>query len=101
MEWVGDRTDTLVLVTADHETGGLQLSKNAGKFEDEYVVGDNTLYYAFRGTNHTGTNVALYVYGVTADFTKSDLYFKSGSQKALKNIGIYYLMEEALLAGQE
>ena len=42
-------------------------------------------------------NVALYVYGVEADFTKSDLYKK----KALKNNGIYYLMEEALLAGQE
>ena len=41
-------------------------------------------------------NVALYVYGVTADFTQSSLYKK----KALKNIGIYYLMEEALLQAQ-
>lgn len=96
MEWVGDRTDTLVLVTADHETGGLQISEKAGKFDNEYVFGDTTVYYTFRGTNHTGSNVALYVYGVTADFTKSSLYKK----KALKNTGIYYLMEEALLQTQ-
>ena len=96
MEWIGDRTDTMVLVTADHETGGLQISEKAGKYDSEYVFGDKTIYYSFRGTNHTGSNVALYVYGVTADFTQSSLYKK----KALKNIGIYYLMEEALLQAQ-
>jgi alkaline phosphatase len=96
MQWVGDRTDTMVLVTADHETGGLQISEKAGKYSTDVVLGDKTISYEFLGTNHTGVNVALYVYGVTADFTKSSLY----SKKALKNIGIYYLMEEALTAGQ-
>lgn len=96
MEWLGDRTDTLVLITADHETGGLQLSEKEGKLSGSAVFGDKTVFYEFRTTNHTGSNVALYVYGVTADFTRSDLYKK----KVLKNIGIYYLMEEALTAGQ-
>ena len=97
MKWLGDRTDTMVLVTADHETGGLQITDEVGKYKNDIVFGDKTCSYEFRGTNHTGVNVALYVYGVEADFTKSDLYKK----KALKNNGIYYLMEEALLAGQE
>ena len=96
MEWVGDRTDTLVLVTADHECGGLQVSEKESKFEKQYTFGDKTISYEFRGSNHTGMNVALYVYGVEADFTQSSLYKK----KALKNIGIYYLMEEALLQAQ-
>ena len=96
MEWVGDRTDTLVLVTADHECGGLQVGTKAGKYENEIELNGQTIYYEFRATAHTGVNVALYVYGVEADFTKSDLYKK----KALKNIGIYYLMEEALMLGQ-
>ena len=96
LEWIGDRTDTMVLVTADHECGGLQVSEKATKYTNQYTFGDKTISYEFRSTNHTGVNVALYVYGVEADFTKSDLYKK----KALKNIGIYYLMEEALLQAQ-
>ena len=96
LEWIGDRTDTMVLVTADHECGGLQVSEKESKYSNQYTIGDKTISYEFRTTNHTGVNVALYVYGVTADFTKSDLYAK----KALKNIGIYYLMEEALLQAQ-
>ena len=96
LEWIGDRTDTMVLVTADHECGGLQVSEKETKFENQHTFGDKTFSYEFRTTNHTGVNVALYVYGVTVDFTKSDLYAK----KALKNIGIYYLMEEALLQAQ-
>ena len=96
LEWIGDRNDTLVLVTADHECGGLQVSEKAGKYDNDITFGDKTVSYQFRSTNHTGVNVALYVYGVEADLTKSPLY----SKKALKNIGIYYLMEEALLKGQ-
>ena len=96
MEWVGDRTDTLVLITADHETGGLQINNNPEKYANSKAFASKEISYEFRSTNHTGSNVALYVYGVTADFTRSDLYKK----KVLKNIGIYYLMEEALTAGQ-
>ena len=93
MEWVGDRTDTMVLIVADHECGGLQVSAKEDKYENQHTFGDVTISYVFRSTNHTGTNVALYVYGVEVDFTQSSLY----SKKAIKNIGVYYLMEEALL----
>jgi alkaline phosphatase len=96
MNWLGDRTDTAVIVTADHETGGLQISSEAGKYENTVELNGNTISYELRTTNHTTVNVAMYVYGVTADFTSSDLYKK----KALKNTGIYYLMEEILVAGQ-
>ena len=93
MEWVGDRTDTMVLIVADHECGGLQVSEKDSKYANTYTVGDKTFSYEFRSTNHTGVNVALYVYGVEVDFTQSSLY----SKKAIKNTGVYYLMEEALL----
>ena len=96
MEWIGDRNDTMVIVVADHECGGLQVSTKAGKYSNEITFGDTLVSYEFRSTNHTGVNVAMYVYGVTADFTKSDLYKK----KALKNIGVYLLMEEVLLQAQ-
>ena len=96
LEWIGDRNDTLVLVTADHECGGLQVSEKESKYENQHTFGDKTISYVFRSSNHTGTNVALYVYGVDVDFTQSSLY----SKKTLKNTGIYYLMEEALLQAQ-
>ena len=96
LSWLGDRTDTAVLVTADHETGSLQVSDDAAKHPDTVDLPSGTISYQFRTPNHTTANTALYVWGVNADFTKSDLYKK----KALKNTGIYYLMEEILLAGQ-
>ena len=100
MNWLGDRTDTAVLVTADHETASLQVSDKAGKYKETLTAADSgasqDISYTFRTPNHTITNVALYTYGFTADFTKSDLYTK----KALKNTGIYYLMEEILTTGQ-
>ena len=92
MKWLGGRTDTVVLITADHETGGLLVSDQEGKYKDTLAGPNGNIYYEYRSGNHTAMNVALYVHGVTADFTKSDLYNK----KALKNTGVYYLMEEIL-----
>ena len=97
MRWLGNRTDTAVLITADHETGSLQVSGEEGKYANTFDGPNGKISYEYRGSNHTSVNVALYVHGVTADFTKSDLYKK----KALKNTGIYYLMEEILNIGKE
>ncbi len=101
MNWLGDRTDTAVLVTADHETGGLQVSEEVGKYKETLTAAasgaSQDISYEFRTPNHTTANVSLYTYGFAADFTKSDLYKK----KALKNTGIYYLMAELLTTGQE
>ena len=97
MNWLGDRTDTAVLVTADHETSSLQVSEDPDKYESKEVFGGKTISYEIRTVNHSIANVPLYVYGVTADFTKSDLYAK----KALKNTGIYYFMEEILNIKEE
>ena len=95
LNWLGDRTDTAVLITADHETGGLQVSDQP-EYPNAEVVTVNgetkTLYYIFNAGAHTSTNVTLFVYGVTADFTKSELY----QEETLKNTGIFYLMADIL-----
>ena len=92
MAWLGDRTDTVVLIAADHETGGLQVSDQP-EYPNEQTVGANkTLYYVYTAGAHTGANVALFVHGVTADFTKSELY----QDGVLKNTGIFYLMLDIL-----
>jgi len=55
LEWAGSRTDTLILVTADHETGGLAVLQNNGQ------GGFPTVSWSTGG--HTGANVPVYAWG--------------------------------------
>jgi hypothetical protein len=59
MAWARLRNDTLVLVTADHETGGLTVLENRGQGTWPLVT--------WSTTGHTGANVPAYAWGVTAD----------------------------------
>ncbi len=51
--------DTIILVTADHETGGLKVHKNSGK--------GKVPEYAWSTGGHTVSNVPLYAWGKNAD----------------------------------
>ncbi|UCG56077.1 MAG: alkaline phosphatase [Phycisphaerales bacterium] len=57
IDWVTDTasTDTLILVTADHETGGLTVQANNGKGAYPDV--------SWSTTGHTGVNVPIYAWG--------------------------------------
>ncbi len=73
MDWAKDRSDTLVIVTADHETGGLTVVKNNGKGVYPEV--------AWKSKGHSGANVPLYVWGMNSEeFAKGAIdntdYFK-------------------------
>ena len=59
-----DRTPgTLVVVTADHETGGLTIpSGNA-----DFTRAESGIDYRFSTKGHTGTLVPVYLYGAGAD----------------------------------
>lgn len=72
MKWAANNGNTLVIITADHETGGLTL-----------VGGDHkgTIVGKFSTGGHSGRLVPVYVYGPGAiDFTgiysNADLYHK-------------------------
>ena len=54
-QWAQDRKDTLIIVTADHETGGLQVTENNGK----NVLPDVT----WSTKKHTAANVPLFAWG--------------------------------------
>lgn len=56
------RNDTAVLITADHETGGLQLARNANQLSDAL----------YTSTGHTGADVPLYVKNVSITKLKQD-----------------------------
>ena len=61
VQWAAGRDDTLVLVTADHETGGLAVTQDNGPGIYPEVL--------WATTGHTGTHVPLYGWGVNADLS--------------------------------
>jgi alkaline phosphatase len=56
--WASGRTDTLILVTADHETGGLTVTGDNGA--------GNYPGATWTGTGHTGAKVPVYAWGFGA-----------------------------------
>ena len=58
VDWAAGRADTLIVVTADHETGGLIVEANngVGTFPD----------VTWTTTGHTDTPVPVYAWGVNA-----------------------------------
>ncbi|TFG48894.1 MAG: hypothetical protein E4H40_03905, partial [Candidatus Brocadiia bacterium] len=58
-DMVKDRGDTLIIVTADHETGGLKVIKNNGKGKLPDVK--------WSTKDHTASEVPLYAWGVSAE----------------------------------
>jgi len=63
--WAGSRTDTLILVTADHETGGLSIVQNNGQGVLPAVN--------WTASGHTATNVGAWARGVNAEYITGTL----------------------------
>ena len=96
MEWVGDRTDTAVIVTADHECGGLSVSAEE-EYENAYVGGQTTIYYQWTSVHHTKALVDVYVYGVDFDFL---IISEFETAEKIKNTDIFKLMYGLIVASQ-
>ena len=60
LDWATNRTDTLILVTADHETCGLVVTNDNGP--GNYPDGEWTADW------HTSTNVGCWAWGAGADY---------------------------------
>lgn len=95
LEWMGDRTDTAVLITADHETGGLSVSANSKAYDKTYTSKEGkTISYNWSSVNHTKSKVGLFTYGITTpDYSKFSYY---GSPFTIKNIDVFNLMKDIL-----
>jgi alkaline phosphatase len=92
MNWIGDRTDTAVLITADHETGGLHVN-NTTNYGLTYQGKNGPIYYKWDTTNHTRSNVSVFVYGIKPDFASFDTY---KTEYLIKNTDIFRIMKQVL-----
>lgn len=91
VEWASKRKDTVVIVTADHETGGLVLKD--GVNEDNLLESDDALLYKnfyWTTTGHTTTRVNFYVNGANINFSN---YYLEG-QNYIKNIQIFNIIKD-------
>jgi len=73
LNWASNRTDTLVVVTADHETGGLRVTQDNGPGKEPTVT--------WQGRDHTPTNVPVFAWGAgsgsfTGKMDNTDLFKK-------------------------
>ena len=59
LDWAAGRDDTLIIVTADHETGGLEVLADNGPGAFPTV--------AWAGDYHTAVNVGVYAWGPNAE----------------------------------
>ncbi len=59
LQWAKDRNDTLIIVTADHETGGLKVIESNGKGKFPKVT--------WSTGGHTGVPVGVYAWGAGAE----------------------------------
>lgn len=78
LKFADQNQNTLVVITADHETGGLTIPQ--GNFAKNEVEGDFTTH------DHTGTMVPIFAYG-----PKSHLF-----QGVYENNKVFYKILEAL-----
>jgi alkaline phosphatase len=77
LKWAKADGNTLVVVTADHETGGMTINK--GSTRDSLVVKYTSDY-------HTGTMIPVFAFGP----------YESLFRGIYENTSIYYKMKEAL-----
>ena len=90
LNWAKDRDDTVVIVTSDHETGGLELSNKIKKDnmfnQTSLAVGD---FYRWGSTNHTAEDVYCFINGANIDFSQ----YSFGSKDRIKNSDIFQIMK--------
>ena len=87
VEWASKRDDTVVIVTADHETGGL--------FLDEKATSKNLMdSYTWTTGGHTNTDVYCFIAGANVDFSK----YSFESKDRIKNTDIFQIMKSLITA---
>ena len=89
LDWAKDRNDTVVIVTADHETGGLTLSPTA----THETILDSTSYL-WTTDYHTSADIYCYVHGAKISFED---YSDFGWEDRQRNTDTFQIMKTLFL----
>ena len=90
VNWAMQRDDTIVIVTADHETGGLYLDEKVNK-KNLMIEGEG---YLWETSGHTGVDVDCFIAGKNIDFTQ----YSFESADRIQNRDIFQIMK-SFIAG--
>ena len=64
MDYADSHPGTLVVVVADHETGGLSIPSN----KTDFTLPESGIGYSFGTTSHTAVMIPVYLYGAGAEW---------------------------------
>ena len=94
--WIGDRKDTAIIITADHETGALNVASTGQTYSYIETLNGQFMYYYWGSGDHTNDKVGVYVYGINPDFSQYS-YYKSNH--LIKNINVFDIMNALVYDG--
>ncbi len=95
LKWAENRNDTVVIVTADHETGGLELDPTmnhdlmVAAFENPNIEEG----YLWTTDGHTGVDVRFYVNGADIDFAKYSFQQKD----RIQNVDAFSIIKDLMM----
>ncbi|MBQ0009291.1 MAG: alkaline phosphatase [Firmicutes bacterium] len=92
-----DQSDTLIVVTADHETGGLKVSPEMD-LKNIYLQDDISFAYEYSTNSHTTTHVPVYLNQDIFNFVNLE---DNASYTVIKNIQIARGMKNLLLLNKK
>ena len=95
MQATGHMEDTMLIVLADHETGGLTVDGTAGANSIDTLNGGK-LYYSWTSGQHTNTDVDMFVYGAAPDFSE---YSNFSIDSKIKNSNVFDIMKHVVNYG--
>lgn len=92
LEWAKDRDDTVVIVTADHETGGLLLDEGATHQDMLAAYEGVDIGYRWTSEGHTNTDVHCYINGANIDFAS----YSFADSGRIKNTDVFQIMKSLM-----
>ncbi len=90
MDYADTHPGTLVVVCADHETGGLAIPSN----KTDFTLPESGISYAFGTSSHTATMVPVYLYGTGAEYINGVMENSDLSWKLQELLGVGHISEK-------